>query len=91
MDWRGFHFYPCCLNRLSRNSFVTLRHPDIALTVIDREVVGVGVLIEQVDVGEEAGAEVGEKSIAQEGDPGEEEADVAESGNVANPRVPEEG
>ena len=54
------------------------------------EVVGVGVLVKQVGVGEEAGAEGGEESIAQKRDPGEQEADVAKSGDVADPGVPEE-
>ena len=54
------------------------------------KVVGVGVLVEQVGVGEEAGAEGGEEPIAQERDPGEQEADVAKSGDVADPGVPEE-
>jgi hypothetical protein len=52
--------------------------------------VGVGVLVKQVGVGEEAGAEGGEETIAQKRDPGEQEADVAESGDVADPGVPEE-
>ena len=54
------------------------------------EVVGVGVLVEQVGVGEEAGAEGDEEAIAQKRNPGEQEADVAQSGDVAEPGVPEE-
>jgi hypothetical protein len=44
------------------------------------EVVGVGVLVKQVGVGEEAGAEGGEEAIAQKGYPGEEEADSCPRG-----------
>lgn len=51
---------------------------------------GVGILVKEVGVGEEAGAEGGEESIAQKRDPGEQEADVAQSGDVADPGVPEE-
>lgn len=54
------------------------------------EVVGMGILVEQVGIGQQDGAEGSQQAVAEKGNPGEQEGDITESGDVADPGIPEE-